>query len=74
LIAQVYSHLSEEGEVLPFDGGELSILNFNNRILIAHELLEEFLTNTVNQRATFKGWFRSKVQVWLSNQVGSEGS
>jgi hypothetical protein len=62
------------GKIEPFDGGQLGILNFNNRILITHELLHDFLHNSTNQRATHKGWIRGKFMTWLRFYRGSKGA
>ena len=50
-----------------FDGLELGVLNFNNKILFTHEFLQEFLTLSCQNRMTHRGFIRSKIEVWLSS-------
>jgi len=74
-LSQVYGCQKVDGKKIePFDGGQLGILNFNNRILITHELLHDFLHNSTNQRATHKGWIRGKFMTWLRVHRGSKGA
>jgi hypothetical protein len=63
-----------EGESVAFDGGDLGILNFNNKILMTHELLQEFLNVSCETRSTHKGWIRGKFSSWLRSQKDCDGT
>lgn len=53
------------GEFSEFDGGELAVFNWNNIILFTHEVLEEFLDLSCNNRMTHKGYICAKISTWL---------
>jgi hypothetical protein len=50
-----------QGEFMQFDGRDLGVFNWNNYILFTHEVLEEFLDLSCNNRMTHKGYIRAKL-------------
>jgi hypothetical protein len=54
-----------QGEFMQFDGRDLGVFNWNNYILFTHEVLEEFLDLSCNNRMTHKGYIRAKIDTWI---------
>jgi hypothetical protein len=54
-----------QGDFMQFDGRDLAVFNWNNYILFTHEVLEEFLDLSCNNRMTHKGYIRAKIDTWM---------
>ena len=54
-----------QGDFMQFDGRDLGVFNWNNYILFTHEVLEEFLDLSCDNRMTHKGYIRAKISTWM---------
>jgi len=62
-VTQVFDICEVEGnKVLPYDGSDDAILNFNGKVLFTHELLEDFLLQAAEGRISFSGYWQAYVK------------
>lgn len=55
------------GDIVHYDGSDDCILNVNGRLLITHELLQDFLQLAGEGRITFSGYWRAQKKGWERN-------
>jgi hypothetical protein len=67
----------ERNQVLPYDGSDDAILNFDGKVLFTHELLEDFLFHAAEGRISFSGYWQAYVKgmsSWLSDSASEFAS
>ncbi len=52
-----------------YDGADDLILNYNNKILFTHELLEDFVRQGEHGAITHHGFFKAEIEQWLQTKT-----
>mmetsp|Transcript_14117 Transcript_14117/g.27870 ORF Transcript_14117/g.27870 Transcript_14117/m.27870 type:complete len:1112 (+) Transcript_14117:20-3355(+) len=64
---KVLNSWDQDGALVPYDGRDDGILNYNGRILFTHEFLHQFLSQAGEGKLSFSGFWRASVQQWRYN-------